>query len=137
MCFSSNLVSLCQFRLIQSIFQSIEFFLNFFLMSLYLFQSIETIFQSIEIHESGFLKLRFDLFKSLFQNFSKTFSLSSTRQGSIEIFCRFPPFFLQGFSLPKPVCLFCLSFCIYFHVFMQKLMHFCGIFETFQNWDFC
>ena len=42
MCFSSNLVSLCHFRLIQSIFQSIEFFLNFFLMSLYLFQSIES-----------------------------------------------------------------------------------------------
>ena len=44
---------------------------------------------------------------------------------------------MQSFSLIRPVRPFYPSFCFYFHDFMHKLMHFKGIFETFQNWDFC
>ena len=124
--FSSNLVSLCQFRLIQPIFQSIEILLNClrkplfvsidrncfsinqncfeivlnFLTSLCLFRSIETVFRSIETRESSFKKFRFDLFKTLFQNFSKLFSLSPTRQGSIEIFLSFSSNFLARILSP-------------------------------------
>ena len=113
-------MSLCQFRLIHSIFQSIEI-LKKNLTSLCLFRSIETVFRSIETRESGFLKTQFDLFKSLFQNFFKLFSLSPTRQGSIEIFRRFPSFFLQGFSLPKSICPFYSLFFIYFLFYMHFL----------------
>ena len=43
---------------------------KFFLTSLCLFRSFETIFWSIETRQSGFKKFIFDLFKTLFQNFS-------------------------------------------------------------------
>ena len=65
-----------------------------------------------------FLKLIFTCSNSLFQKFFNFFSLSlSIRlgQGSNPFFCRFPPFFLQGFSLPRPVRPLYPSFCIYFH----------------------
>ena len=170
LCFSSNLVSLCQFQLIQSIFRSIEILLNYLRKPLFVsidrncfsidrncfsiyrncFEIVLKFFNeplSVSIDRNYFSInrnswIRFfknsDLTcsKHFFKTFQTFFSLSPTRQGSTEIFCRFPPFFLQGFSLPKPVCLFCTSFCIYFHVFMHKLMHFCGIFGIFQNWDF-
>ena len=85
-----------------------------------------------------FKKLRFDLFKLLFQNFFKLSSLSlRLGKAPLRIFCRFRPIFLHGFSLPRPVRPLYPSFCIYFHVFMHKFMHFCGIFRTFQYWDFC
>ena len=58
-----------------------------FFVSLCLFRSIKIDFRSIETRESSFSKkLIFDLFKHLFQNFSKLFSLSPTRQGSTDIF---------------------------------------------------
>ena len=56
----------------------------------------------------------YSLFKS-FSNFSLSLSLR-IRQGLLSIFCHFPPFFLQGFPLPRPVRSLYPSFCIYFHV---------------------
>ena len=123
--FLKNFVSLCLFRLIQSVFRSIEIVLKF-LSSLCLFQSIETVFRSIETRESGFKKIRFDLFKPLFQElFKKFFSLSdSARLHNDFFFFCFPPSFLQGFSLHKPVCPYYPSFCIVFHDFMHYFMVF-------------
>ena len=84
LCFSSNLVSLCQFRLIQSIFRSIKIFKKKFNEPLSILID-RNFFWSIETRESGFKKFRFDLFKTLFQTF-QNFSLSPTRQGSTDIF---------------------------------------------------
>ena len=72
----------------------------------------------------------------LFQTFFKLFFLSPTWQGFSSNFCRFPLIFLQGFPLPRPVRPFYPSFCIYFHVFVHKFMHFVGIFEPIQIWGF-
>ena len=101
-----------------------------FLVSPFLVRLIEPVFWSIEHHESSFFKTQFWLVQISFQNFSTFFSLSPTRQGSIEIFCRFPPKFLQSFSLPKPVCLFYPSFYIVFPIFMHDLM----VFGYFLNY---
>ena len=79
-----------------------------------------------------FLKLSFRSDKHFFKKFF-AFSLS-IRLGFLSFS---PIFFLQGFPLPRLVRPLYPSFYIYFHVFMHKLMHFCEIFGTFQNWDFC
>ena len=79
----------------------------------------------------------FDSFKTLFQIFFKFSSLSSTWQGSTEDFLSFSTKFLQGFSLTRLVRSLYPFFCFYFHDFMHKLMHFNGIFGTFQIWGFC
>ena len=101
-----------------------------FLVRLCLVRLIEPVFRSIKHRESSFLKTQFWLVQTSFQNFSKFFFLSPTRQGSTEIFCRFPPKFLQSFSLPKPICLFYPSFCIVFLIFMHNLM----VFGYFSNY---
>ena len=64
-------------------------------------------------------------------NFSLSLSLSPTRQGSTANFCHFPPNFLQGFSLHKPVCPYYPFFCIVFHVFMHYFMFFLGKFSDY------
>ena len=95
------------------------------LVSLCLVRLIELVFQSIEHHESSFLKTQFWLVQTSFQHFSKFFfSLSDSRRLHKDFFCRFPPKFLQSFSLPKPVCLYYPSFCIVFLIFMHNLMVF-------------
>ena len=63
--------------------------------SLCLVRLIEPVFRSIEDRESSFLKTVFWLIQTLFQNFFKLFSLSSTWQGSTEDFL---PFFTQSFT---------------------------------------
>ena len=145
-------MSLCQFRLIQSIFRSIEILLNYlrkplsisidrncfeivflnFLTSLCLFRSIETVFRSIETRESRFKKFRFDLFKT-FQNFFLSLKLG---KAPLRFFCRFPPIFLQGFSLPKPVFYFTLPFALLFTFSCINLMIFWVFFELCYIWDF-
>ena len=102
-------------------------FLLKILVSLCLVRLIEPIFRSIEHRESSFLKNSVLTCSTIF---SKLFSLSPTRQGSTEIFCHFPPKFLQSFSLPKPVCIFYPSFCIVFLIFMHNLM----VFGYFSNY---
>ena len=93
-------------------------------------------FWSIENSMRCFQKLIFSSVKHFFKIFFN-FSLSiRLGQGSISIFCRYSPFFLQGFPLSKLESPLYPSFCIYFHVFMHKLMHFVGIFGTFQIWGF-
>ena len=71
---------------------------------------------------------------STFSNFPFSFRLG---KAPLRIFCCFQPNFLQVFSLPRLVRPLYPSFCFYFHDFMNKLMHFNGIFGTFHIWDFC
>ena len=120
------------------------------------FRSIETFFQSIKIVSKFFDEPLFVLinrnswirffknwvwlvqthFSKVFSNFSFSLRLG---KGFFSIFCRFPPIFLQGFPLSKPVSPFYPSFCIYFHVFMHKFMHYFGVFDVlsqiFWNWS--
>ena len=107
-------------------------------MSLCLVRLIELVFRSIEHHDSSFFKNSILIGSNTFQKPFQTFLSLSLRLGKapLKIFCRFQPNFLQGFSLTRPVRPLYPSFCFYFHDFMHKLMHFKGIFETFQNWDF-
>ena len=71
------------------------------MMSLCLFRSIETNFRSIENRESGFQKIRFDLLKSLFQNFFKLLFLSPIRTSTILYFFSFLTKFFARFSSLK------------------------------------
>ena len=79
------------------------------------------------------------LIQNTFSNLFQTFLSLSLRLGKapLRIFCHFSTKFLQGFSLTRPVRPLYPFFCFYFHDFMHKLMHFNGIFETFQIWGFC
>ena len=99
---------------------------------------IELVFRSIEHRDSSFLKkTMFWLIQTLFQNFFN-FSLSlRLGKAPLKNFCHFSLKFLQGFSLTRPVRPLYPSYCFYFHDFMHNLIHFKGIFETFQIWDFC
>ena len=86
-------------------------------------------------------KLCREFFKNLFScvqtHFFKSFSTFSFSirlgQGSNPIFCCFPPFFLQGFSLPWPVRPLYPSFWIYFHFSCIKS---CIIWEILNLWNF-
>ena len=99
----------------------------------------------------SFFKTDFQLSQTLFQKKFFNFSLSIwLGQGLISIFCRFRPFFLQGFPLPRLVSPFYPSFCI-FHVscinswFLGKFSNLCKIeisndsSQIFWNWSmgFC
>ena len=112
------------FWLIHCVFQSIEILVKNF--SEPLSGSIDrTCFSINRTSWIRFLK-NSDLtcLNHFFKNFSNLFL--SLRQGKApqRIFCRFPPNFLQGFSLLKPVCLYYPSFCIVFLIFMHNLMVF-------------
>ena len=133
LCFSSNLVSLCQFRLIHSIFRSIEFFLKCFNKPL----SVSIDQNCFSINRNSWIRFFKNLDLTCSNHFFKTFFLSlRLGKAPLRFFFHFPPKFLQGFPLPRLVRPLYPSFCIYFHVFMHKLMHFCWIFGNFQNWDF-
>ena len=75
--------------------------------------------------------------RHFFKKFFQTFLSLRLGKASLKIFCHFSLKFLQGFSFTRPVRPLYPSFCFYFHDFMHKLMHFKGIFRTFQIWDFC
>ena len=151
LCFSSNFVSLCQSRLIQSIFQSIEILLklfkeasicfdwsNLFLDQSKLFWNCFKNFEkllSILINQNCFfdqLKLVNQVFKKpdltcsnhFFKTFSKLYLSLRLGKAPQRIVCRFPPNLLLGFSLHKPVCPYYPSFCIVFHDFMHYFMVF-------------
>ena len=103
------------FRLIHSVFQSIEIFSKNF--GEPLSSSIDqNCFSINRISWIRFFKTWILTFsKELFQKFFK-FSLSLRfRLGSTSDFCRFWYFLLQGFSLQTPVRPFYPSFCFYFH----------------------
>ena len=93
------------------------------------FDQLKLIFDQSKIVNKVFKNLILTCSTHLFQNFFKLFFLSPTRK---MLFIKF----LQGFPLSRPVCPFYPSFCIYFHVFMHKFMHFVGIFGPIQIWSF-
>ena len=100
-----------------------------------MFWSIKAVFRLIETCKSSFfLKTQIGLFPSYFFKLS---SLSPIWQGSTEDFLSFSTKVFEGFCLPRPIRPFYPSFCIYFLVFMHKLMHLKGSFGTFLYWDFC
>ena len=84
-----------------------------------------------------FLKIWFWLvqliFFKTFSNFSFSLRLS---KGFSSKFCRFPPIFLQGFPLLRPIRPFYHFFCIYFHVSCINSCIFVGIFGPIQIWSF-
>ena len=91
-----------QFQLIQSVFCSIEIVFKTLMESLSILINQNCCFDQSNVENKVFKKFKFDLFKPLFQNFfSLSLRLSKAPQ---QIFCRFPPNFLQGFSLHKPIC---------------------------------
>ena len=128
--FLKILVSLCLFRLIRSVFSTNR---NYFEIVLKFFNEP----LCVSINRNSWIrfkkKIRFDLFKPLFQNFFLSLRLSKAPQ---QFFCRFPPNLLQGFSLPKPVCLFYPSFCIVFHVSCIFSWVLGTIFRLCIFWDF-
>ena len=98
-----------------------------------------------------FLKIFvFHVFKHC-SNFSKHFLSIQLVKASNQFFCCFPPIFLQGFSLPRPVGPYYPSFFIYFQVSCISVMHiweisnlrnfgfFIDLSIFFQNWlmGFC
>ena len=131
LCFFKNLF-FPKFRWIKLIFRSIEIAIKNFGQPLSAsidtqlildhqskhFRSIEPNFRSIENCIKSFFKtLDSHVFKHFFKKFSNSFSLSiRSIKTPIKIFCRFPPFFLQGFSPLRPVRHFYPSFCIYLHI---------------------
>ena len=81
-----------------------------------IFDRLNLFFDRLNIVQRFFLKNDFHVFKLTFSKVFQLFSLSiRLGQGSNPIFCHFPPFFLQGFSLPRSVRPLYPSFCIYFH----------------------
>ena len=116
------------FRLIQSVFWSIEIlFKNF---SEPLSGSIDrTDWSNLFFDQSNIVNqvLKNSVWtcsNHFFKNFSNLFLSLGLDKAPQRIFCRFLLDFLQGFSLPKPVCLFYPSFCIVFLIFMHNPMVF-------------
>ena len=106
-----------------------------------IFQSIKSVLKilreplSVSINQKSwirFLKIWFWLvqliFFKTFSNFSFSLRLS---KGFSSKFCRFPPIFLQGFPLLRPIRPFYHFFCIYFHV---SCINSCILFIFFNAW---
>ena len=117
----------------QVVFSKMLFFPDFQLIQ-FVFWSIEIAFKifceplSISINQNLWIRFfkKSDLTcsKHFFKNFSNLFLSLRLDKAPQRFFCRFPPNFLQSFSLPKLVCLFYPSFCIVFLIFMHYLMVF-------------
>ena len=105
------------------IFSKILFFLEFRLIQS-VFWSIETNFQSIKNREQAFLKVRSWIIQLTFSKVLKLFSLSLRFElGSTSNFCHFLPKFLQGFPLSKSVCPYYPLLFIYIQFYMHFFMH--------------
>ena len=100
------------------------------------FDQSKLIFDQSKIMNKVFKNLILTYSTHVFQNFFKLFFLSPTRQRLFIKFLSFSSQILQGFPLSKLVCSFYPFFCIYFHVFMHKFLHFVGIFGPIQIWSF-
>ena len=136
-----------EFRLIEIVFWPIEIVIKNVCESLSIligaqlvsdqskhFQSIESVVRSIENCVENFLKTDFHVFKLTFSKVFQFFlSLYDSVKAPIRFFFRFPPFFWQGFSLPRPVRPLYPSFCIYFHFSCIKS---CIIWEISNLWNF-
>ena len=121
-------MSLCLFQLIEFVFRSIEIVFKNFKGAFVCFDQSK---MWIRFLKNWIWRVQFIFFKT----FSNFLSLSNSDKLTHH-FCCFPPKFLRGFPLSKPVSLFYPSFCIYFHIFMHKFMHFVGIFGPIQIWGF-
>ena len=114
------------FRLIRSVFLSIEIFFKI---------SCEPL--SVSINRNSWIRFLKNQFLTCSKHFFKKFSNFplSLRLGKApqHIFCRFPPNFLQGFSLHKPVCPLYPFFFIYFQFYMHFFMHWRVIFRTMHK----
>ena len=123
-----------EFRLIQSVFRSIE--IVFKILSEPLSVSINRNWFSInrKLWISFFFlnQISTHIFQK-FSNFSLSLRLSKAPQ---KFFCRFPPNFLQGFSLHKPICPYYPLFFIYFQFYMHFFMHWRVIFGLCIFWGF-
>ena len=85
----------------------------------------------------SFLKSQILTYSTHFSKALKLFSLSLWfGLGSTSNFCRFPPKFLQGFSLSKPVCPYYPFFFVYYRFYMHFFMHWWDIFGLCINWGF-
>ena len=117
------------FRLIRSVFLSIEIVFKI---------SCEPL--SVSINRNSWIRFLKNQFLTCSKHFFKKFSNFplSLRLGKApqHIFCRFPPNFLQGFSLHKPICPLYPFFFIYFQFYMHFFMHWRVIFELCINWGF-
>ena len=99
------------------------------------FDQSKLIFDQSKLVNQVFKKIRFDLFKTLFQKNFKPLSLSPTRQGSTKIFCRFPPNFLKvSLSLSRYVYI-TLPFALFFS-FPCIISWFLGNFRIMLNLGF-
>ena len=114
-----------EFRSIKAIFRSIEIVLKILTEPL-----------SVLINQKSwisFLKIWFWLVQLIFFKKISNFSFSlRLDKGYSSNFCRFPPIFLQGFPLPRPVRPFYPSFCIYFHVSCIKSCILLGFSDLFK-----
>ena len=122
--FLKNFVSLYLLRLIQSVFQSIEIAFKIFMESLSVLINRNCCFDQSNFENKVFKNLDLTCSNHFFKNFSKLFLSLRLGKAPLQICCRFPPNFLQGFSLHKPVCPYYPFFCIVFHVVMHYFMFF-------------
>ena len=130
--FLKNMVSLCLIRSVHFVFRPIEIFKIWERESL----SVSTNRGWFSTNRNSWIKFLKNTDLDFFKSFS-TFSLSiRLSQGSNPIFCRFPPFFLQGFSLPRPVRPLYPSFCIYFHFSCIKSYIIWEISNLWNFWGF-
>ena len=120
----SKMLFFLDFRLIQSVFRSIEIVFKIFCEPL----SVSINRNWFSINRNSWIRFLKKSYLNCSNTFSKTFqtffSLFDSARLHRDFFCRFPPNFLQSFSLLKPVCLFYPSFYIVFLIFMHYLMVF-------------
>ena len=105
------------------------------LASVYFDQS-KLIFDQSKIVNKLFLKVKFELFKSLFQNVFKLLFLSPIRTSTILNFLSFSTKCFARFSSPKGGSPLYPFFFIYFQLYMHFFMHWRVIFGLCINWGF-
>ena len=110
--------------------------LKFFKEASVYFDQSKLIFDQSKLVNQVFKKSDLTCSNHFFKNFSKLFLSLWLGKAPQQIFCRFPPNFLQGFSLHKPVCPYYLFFCIVFHDFMHYFMVFWVNFRTMHKLGF-
>ena len=117
--FLKNFMSLCLLWLIQFVFRSIEIAFKIFMESLSVSINLNCCFDQSNFENKVFKNSDLTCSNHFLKNFSKLFLSLRLGKAPQQICCRFPPNFLQGFSLHKPVCPYYPFFCIVFHVFMH------------------
>ena len=122
--FLKNSMCLYLLRLIQSVFRSIKIAFKIFMKSLSVSINRNCCFDQSNFENKVFKNSDLTCSNHFFKNFSKLFLSLRLGKAPQKCFCRFPPNFLQGFSLHKLVCPYYPFFCIVFHVVMHYFMFF-------------